>query len=296
MRKIFVLLALALLLLPGCVAGKKVTPVQPATRVAPKQPAARVTPEQSAARITSAHLAQMEVTPVTTPTVYRYGPARGTARMTLKSESNGNSETSIFIMKYSVSKVGDSLLWHIFIPEWTSEGEHVKPMVPLVDITMDTDDRGVVGETKTTYPLFEALRITDPKVLASLNRTAENIKRLVYPLPEGAISNGDVMINAQPNLSLEALGPIKGAVQSRLEGEFSSDGKRYVAIASANRLSTSLKGEDIPLYFDTTGRTILAKDNMDALYSEAQVVCRDALANELATTKIIFEKISDDLN
>ena len=102
-------------------------------------------------------LSTIAIMPVTTPTVYRYGPCVGQLETEITKDIANEKHTQTLFVNYSVIQDGQTLIWHMFIPKWIENGKKYSPRIPLIDATLDTDLRGVQGKSSVTFPLIKTL-------------------------------------------------------------------------------------------------------------------------------------------
>lgn len=272
MTRLAVLILLVLTLLAGCAA---------------KQPAP----------VMDEHpLFNVKVEPVTMPQLYRYGPSIGQAEVKTVSEVNDKKESMSMTLKYSNIEDGDTLHWHIFVPEWTNNGEHYRPSVPLLDIAMDTDRRGVADKTDVTFPIIKAYNITDPKALKEFEVIGEAMTNMSVELPHDPIISGQPIQKADTSQLERVITDITPTPYHRLDGEFTHNGVRYVATSLKETISGKLKagGHKIYITFDT--RNIFLKENMEEKFGYGTIVGKNSRGKEIFSTKLIYAKTQEDLS
>lgn len=241
-------------------------------------------------------LLNVTVEPVTAPQLYRYGPAIGQLEYKIGVETEKETLAMTMLLKYSVIEQGDALLWHLFVPEWTQNGDLIKPSVPLMDITMDTDRRGNVGKTDITFPVVKAYNITDPEALKAFEDMSKNMTSMSVHLPEEPIVSGDPIYPANMQELEGMLTDIDRTPYHTLEGEFTFDGIRYVSTVMNEVITGRDKKSGIRLSLSMNIRSILRKENMEAEYGFGTIVGRDSNGSTLFTTRVMFTKTESDLS
>ena len=138
-------------------------------------------------------LKDMEVIPITTPTLYRYGPSVGTLFFSVESQFDGEKASFNAPFKYSVIEDSQQLIWHMFMDKWTENGKKYSTRLPFVDIIMDTDTRGKVGTAEVNFPALTAMgKSIPPQAEKDLDTIKKQLTGLSQLLPERAIVSGQV--------------------------------------------------------------------------------------------------------
>lgn len=241
-------------------------------------------------------LFNVKVEPVTVPQLYRYGPSIGQAEVKTVSEVNDQKTSMAMTLKYSNIEDGDILHWHIFVPEWTDNGKHYRPSVPLLDVAMDTDLRGVVEKTDVTFPIIRAYNITDPKALKEFEVIGEAMTNMSVELPLDPIISGQPIQKADTSQLERIISSISQTPYHRLDGEFTHNGVRYVATSLKETISGKLKADGQTIYITFDTRNIFTKENMEEIFGFGTIVGKNSSGEEIFTTKLIYAKTQEDLS
>lgn len=218
------------------------------------------------------------ITPVTTPTQYRYGPCVGKLIVKINNEIGEKKLDQTMFVSYSVIQEQERLIWHMFIPEWIENGKHYKPRIPLVDYTMDTDLRGVADTTAITFPLIQSLgKAVPPETLAKLDTVKENLTSFMLPFPDEAIVTGHTLrTNKINNLPKEFTLSDPYTIFT-LDGEFVHEGITYVRESINKEIPIKHNETGLILYINYSGYSIMRKSSMEEERSEMAVTIYDAI-------------------
>lgn len=229
---ILYLLTLALLLC-GCNAKKTIVPLDP------------------------------DVIPVTTPTLYRYGPAQGKIKLTAEAVNPAKGEqtyTSI-IFEYEGSEKEGIFIWTSRLIEIEENGKKVAPGLPIAEIISRSDSMGnselvsIHSPWKLSLPDGERLE----KELIEQMHLETN--ELLWPLPEEPIVTGELLTEfGGAHISTGSSGRNQTKIKMILEGEKVVNGVTYVTAQLDEKMSQVVQGRRVVLQMK--GHMMLNKATM----------------------------------
>lgn len=234
-------------------------------------------------------LAEVPVEPVTTPQVYRYGPAEGTLSGTTVLTTPEVRNTQVLDLRYTILREQDRLVWHAWVPEWVENGKRFAPNVPLLDMVFDSDLRGVTDDIEISFPLVKAVGITSPALLMEFDKLAKSVAEAYQPLPEKGIVTGD-QINRMnfPHWRrvFEGTPPM---LPIFLEGELTHDDIRYVVVGMRKSLNGNLRESGAAVFIDVEYRAVMRKENMESVYEMYRITATSPLQQRLLTIDAEYE-------
>ncbi|MGL1862895.1 MAG: hypothetical protein OCC46_10285 [Pseudodesulfovibrio sp.] len=240
-------------------------------------------------------LKDMEVIPITTPTVYRYGPSVGTLFFSVKSQLDGKKTSFNAPLKYSVIEDSQRLIWHIFMDKWKENGKSYSTRLPFVDITMDTDFRGKIGTAEINFPALTAMgKSIPPQAKKDLSTLKKQLTSLSQPLPERGVVSGQVFISQALPLTPPGFSTDKQQLQSFLDGEFVHNGKNYVSISINDSIQFKDDKTGMQMFFDIKGHGILSRENMETIESVLELTIEDAMGTEHGSIQVKAYKMAED--
>lgn len=242
--------------------------------------------------ISQLDLNTITITPVTTPTVYRYGPCTGQLKHSTVSKYKEKTKSSEMLAKYSAIQAHQQLIWHIFVPEIAVSGKRCSPHVPIVDITMDTDLRGQLGEIDVTFPVFESMgSALDPKIKKQMKTFQNQMENSFFILPEKGIISGETLLRFSRVIPLEKFTADFSKCTLILDGEFTRSGTTYVVARQDDEVKMTEIKTGIQLFLKITGYCIFQKKNMEEIFSTQQLEILDGTGATHANISTINERL-----
>lgn len=238
-------------------------------------------------------LDQLKVTPVTTPTVYRYGPCSGEFEMTTIKEFNGKKESQTIFTRYSVIQDGQQLIWHMFIPKWSENGKKYSPRLPLIDFTMDTDLRGNLGTLEVYSPLMQSMgEQAETKFKAGLDEVRKKLQNVSPPLPTQGIVTGQPLRNNSLDRPQNNIILSNSDVALTLDGEFTIEGIVYVLASMNEELILTDSKSNAQMFMTMAGHSIMQKDTMELVSGDFQVEMSDAMGTTHASAFVTMKRLN----
>lgn len=231
---------------------------------------AKQTPQIDSAEIShdrNTPLDKIEATPVVAPEVYRFGPCVGRAIILSNTEIMGEKEEFAMGLKYSTIEKNDQLFSHLAIEAWGDPENMQSSQIPIAEMSVDTDKRGVVKNMTVTTPFVDHYQITDPATVAIFDNLAQELSKMRIELPEGGVITGDNLM-PYPLSGLDFLfeEPLEGNPYYTLEGEFTQDGVRYVKAVLDHAAYGTFKDTGDSVRVIIHAESIMLKENMDGFY------------------------------
>lgn len=239
-------------------------------------------------------LDQIQVTPVITPTVYRYGPCSGALEATIIQNINNVKKNTTITTNYSIIQDGQHLIWHMHIPKLIENGRPVIPHVPIVDMTMDTDIRGIEGSSQVTFPLLLSMGNKAPsdfkKAMKSLRK---NLTNLSPPLPEEGIVTGQPLRKAPLNDPPPTLIVQQKEIELILDGEISDNNIVYVSASLNEEITLTDKASGVQIFMVLKGRSIFQKDTMELVTGVLDANIYDGMGKSHGYLSVMMERVDN---
>jgi len=213
------------------------------------------------------------VIPVTTPTVYRYGPCAGELDYSQEVTIGNTTVRKRFTMRHSVIEADARLIWHIMLVSWVRNGKWYTPPLPLLEITQDTDRRGVPGDQHISTHLNRT-DSANKDFFEKLDKKNSGPANLPPPLQETAIVTGQPLFTKQ---STPFQGPFTDLadIVPLLDGEFVRDGVTYVVTSLEQTAEMKDEKSGAPMKVNIQGTFVYRKDNMEPMEIELTVILLD---------------------
>lgn len=239
-------------------------------------------------------LSEQKLQPVTAPTIYRYGPCVGTLNYDLKIQAGSETQTMSFPIHYSGTPLDENLMaWHLFMDKLIDNHKTLDPRMPLVDIVLETDLRGLPIAVEATFPALDAMGESDvtPKQQKALEKLKHDVISKVAPLPEKGIISGQKLMAANLSSS-QSFSIDRDDIYMTLAGEFSHEDTAYVVATIDETIQITEDSSDMIIFMDVSGYAIFSRKNMETVEGELTLEVHDPMNTLHAKAKIRMKKAS----
>ncbi|WP_319581594.1 hypothetical protein [uncultured Pseudodesulfovibrio sp.] len=261
MRPTLALSIILVLLLCGCNAAKTIIPLDP------------------------------EVTPVTTPTLYRYAPEKETLVLTVETKGQNDQERSFQAMTIEFESVEDNgqLFLTTRLVKIQQQGKTIAPALPIAEITGRSDMMGNGELISAHSPWKLSLPDGERQEKELLENLKFDPKDILWPLPEAPIVTGQLLTSfGNAHIKIGDSPKQQTPLKLLLEGEKVVDGVTYVTAQLDDQISTTVQGRTAKMLL----KGYLKMDKATMMPVTAFVAMTYSLGNTpLGASKISIVKI-----
>ncbi|WP_229591496.1 hypothetical protein [Pseudodesulfovibrio sediminis] len=210
------------------------------------------------------------IKPVTTPTLYSYGPSSGTYLYTIKTAEKISSKIMNIDMEmqYTVTRKADLISWNIDIPKIKVDAVEVRPEKLIAHATLITNTHGEMQkDAYLSSPWLESLPDYNEEQKEKIDQLASRLADMIAQLSLKPIVSGQSLWEKSLN-TMKDIQNIEGVtiredqmVKNTLQGEFMTNGIQYVASTIDEDFTFSV--EDLPVTMTISGKSIYQKTNME---------------------------------
>ncbi|MGE4424599.1 MAG: hypothetical protein AB7D39_20015 [Pseudodesulfovibrio sp.] len=189
-----------------------------------------------------------DVTPVTTPTLYRYSPAKETLLLTVESKGRTEQEHTFQAMTIELESVEENgeLVLTSRLVKLQLQDKTIAPGLPIAEVTARSDKRGNSRFIAVHSPWKLSLPDGERQEKELLEKLKFDKQEILWPLPEDPIVTGQLLTHfGDAHITTDDSSQKQTQLKMVLEGEKVIDGVTYVTAQLDDQITTTVQGRTV---------------------------------------------------
>ena len=231
-------------------------------------------------------LRSIQAVPITTPRLFRYGPARATVESRFETELVGKDLNVTVDSHYSVADRKQDLQWRVTLTGVMGRTTPADPTT-LPRVVMITDRLGNIKESHAEYPALEQTTRQLGMDMADQAKARLQIGSLGPAMPETPLKTGDAFrpatvfgLNSFPMLKTADLAYV-------LQGSFDYKGVEYILAVLDHQTGVGDPFGLVNATLNVNGYLVVRADNLALAREQLDIKVSDARAGDLAHFRLL---------